>query len=52
MKVNGQPIFVIYAPHDMPSTESFITHWRRLAEADGLPGIHFVAISNIYQARG
>lgn len=48
MRVDGKPIFVIFAPHDLPSTASFIGHWRQLAEAAGLPGIYFVAISNVY----
>jgi len=49
MRVDGKPIFAIFAPHDLPSTEAFIGHWRRLAEQNGLPGIYFVAISNIYK---
>lgn len=50
LRVDGRPIFVVFAPHDLPSTESFITHWRRLAEQDGLPGLYFVAISNMHKA--
>jgi hypothetical protein len=50
MRVDGKPIFVVFAPHDMPSTASFIAHWRALAQEAGLPGIYFVAISNLYQA--
>ncbi len=49
IKVDGCPVFIIFAPHDMPSTETFIRHWRKLAEANGLPGIYFVAISNIFR---
>ena len=48
VRVNGKPVFVVFAPHDMPSTTDFVRHWRDLAEQDGLPGIHFIAISNIY----
>ncbi len=48
MKVDGKPIFVVFAPHNLPSTASFIAHWRTLAEQAGLPGMYFVAISNIY----
>jgi hypothetical protein len=44
MCVDGKPIFVVYAPHDMPCTASFIEHWRTLAERAGLPGLFFVAI--------
>jgi lipopolysaccharide biosynthesis protein len=48
VRVDGKPVFVIFAPHDMPSTESFIEHWRELALAAGYPGIYFVGISNRY----
>ena len=48
-RVDGKPIFIIFAPHDLPSTESFIEHWRELALAAGYPGIYFVAISGRYK---
>ncbi|MDT7951733.1 MAG: glycoside hydrolase family 99-like domain-containing protein [Acetobacteraceae bacterium] len=48
MRVDGKPIFVIFAPHDLPSTTDYIRHWRQLAEAAGLPGLYFVAVSNKY----
>jgi hypothetical protein len=41
-------MFVIFAPHDMPSTQSFTGHWRELAAKAGYPGLYFVAISNEY----
>lgn len=47
MRVDGRPIFAVFDPHDLPSTASFIAHWRRLAAEAGLPGIYFVAISSI-----
>ena len=49
IRVDGRPLFVVFAPHDLPSTESFTSHWRKLALDDGLPGIFFVAISNVYK---
>ncbi len=49
LHVDGKPIFVVFAPHDLPNTTSFIAHWRLLAERAGLPGLYFVAISNIYR---
>ena len=48
LRVDGRPMFVIFAPHDMPSTEAFCDHWRDLAQKAGYPGLHLVAISNIY----
>jgi hypothetical protein len=46
VRVDGKPMFVIFAPQDMPSTASFIDHWRELAAQAGYPGIYFVAISH------
>jgi hypothetical protein len=49
-RVDDKPVFVIFAPHDLPSTTDFIDHWRELAHKSGLPGLYFVAIANRYQA--
>ncbi|MCL2427756.1 MAG: glycoside hydrolase family 99-like domain-containing protein [Alphaproteobacteria bacterium] len=49
MRVDGKPIFVVYAPHDLPSTGDFVGHWRALATEAGLPGIYFVAVSTAYR---
>ena len=48
IKVDGKPMFVIFAPHDMPSTVEFAEIWRELAAKAGYPGIYLVAISNLY----
>lgn len=48
LRVDGKPMFVIFAPHDMPSTDAFCNHWRDLAQKAGYPGLYLVAISNIY----
>lgn len=48
VRVDGKPVFVIFAPHDMPSTKAFCDHWRELAQKAGFPGLFLVAISNIY----
>jgi hypothetical protein len=48
LKVDQKPMFLIFAPHDLPSTETFITHWRELADKAGYPGLYFVAIANKY----
>ncbi len=47
--VDGKPIFVVFKPHGLPSTAGFIGHWRALAQRAGLPGLYFVAISNIHR---
>ena len=49
MRVDGKPIFVVYAPHEMPDPAPFVTHWRELAERAGLPGIHFVGMTTRYR---
>lgn len=41
--VDGKPLFLVYAPQDIPDTEAFIGLWNRLAKENGLNGIHFVA---------
>lgn len=51
IRVHGKPMFVVFDPYDMPSTASFIGHWRRLAAEAGLPGLYFVAISQRSKAK-
>lgn len=41
--VDDKPLFLIYAPQDLPDTDVFIKTWNRLAKQNGLNGIHFVA---------
>lgn len=43
--VDGKPVFVIYRPLDIPELEKFMALWRRLAEENGLNGIHFVGLA-------
>jgi hypothetical protein len=50
LTVDGSPMFAIFQPHNLPSTEGFISHWRELGAKAGYPGIYFVAISNKYAA--
>lgn len=40
--VDGKPLFLIYAPFDMPDVTAFMDLWQRLAQENGLKGIHFV----------
>ena len=44
IKVDGKPIFTIFAPLDVPNVSKFIEHWRNLAIKNGLKGIHFVGL--------
>ena len=46
--VDGKPLFLIFAPEDIPNVSHFIELWQYLAKKNGLKGIHFVArISSI-----
>ncbi len=42
--VDGKPLFVIYEPYHFTDVTLFMETWRRLAEENGLKGIHFVGI--------
>ena len=45
IKVDGKPIFMIYAPFDFPDVKYFIELWNELALKNGLKGIYFIARS-------
>ena len=42
IKVDGKPIFAVWAPKDIPNAKAFIDLWQNLAKENGLPGIHFI----------
>lgn len=42
IKVDGKPLFAVWAPRDIPDVGKFIRTWQDLAHRNGLPGIHFV----------
>lgn len=44
--VDGKPLFLIFSPYAIPDQKRFIDRWRELAHGNGLPGIHFVGITN------
>lgn len=41
--VDEKPLFLIYAPDDIPDSKHFIELWNELAIKNGFKGIHFVA---------
>jgi len=43
LKVDGKPLFVIYAPMKLPDSSRVIELWRELAVRAGLPGLFLVA---------
>lgn len=42
IKVDGKPLFAVWAPRDIPEETEFIETWQKLAKENGLQGIHFV----------
>ncbi len=46
IRVDGKPMFIIFAPDEMPDAGAFIEHWRRLAAEHGLPGLFLVGMTN------
>ncbi len=44
--VDGQPLFLVYRPLDLPNPARTIATWRSLIRAAGLPGIHLVAVEH------
>lgn len=46
IKVDGKPLFLVYAPLDMPDPKLFVETWQSLAKENGLDGIHFVGITS------
>jgi hypothetical protein len=46
LRVEGKPLFVVFAPFELPNPNSFIAHWRQLAVQAGLPGLFLVGLSN------
>ena len=42
IKVDGKPLFAVWAPRDIPEETEFIETWQKLAKENGLNGIHFV----------
>lgn len=40
--VDGKPIFVVFAPMDIPDVTTFTSTWHKLAKESGLNGIHLV----------
>jgi len=46
IRVDGKPVFVVFRPWELPDPDGFISHWRRLAQENGLQGMYFVAMSN------
>lgn len=46
IKVDGKPLFYVFAPDSIPDAKRFIDIWQELALQNGLKGIYFVANSH------
>ncbi len=44
IKVDGKPLFYIFAPYDIPDAAGFMNLWNDLAHKEGLNGFYFVAL--------
>lgn len=42
VRLDGRPVFFVWAPHDLPDAGAFVERWRSMAEEIG--GIYLVAI--------
>lgn len=45
LKVDGQPIFYIYRPSQIPDLGAFVECWQNLASREGLRGLYFIGES-------
>lgn len=45
IKVDGKPVFILWAPWDHPHVSEWIKTWRRLAAENGLPGLYLIGIT-------
>lgn len=43
IKIDGKPVFIIYQPIMVEELEKMIKLWNKLAKAEGLKGIYFIA---------
>ncbi len=42
LKIEGQPVFLIYRAQNIPNCSKMMELWRSLAKESGLPGIYFI----------
>lgn len=48
IRIGNRPLFIVYLPHLLPDAGHFTRLWNRLALENGLEGIFFLGIHNIY----
>ncbi|MBP2002010.1 lipopolysaccharide biosynthesis protein [Paenibacillus shirakamiensis] len=42
IRIDGKPLFIIYRPSSIPRCDEMLMHWKRLAQRNGLEGLHLV----------
>jgi lipopolysaccharide biosynthesis protein len=45
LRIDGKPMFVVYRIADMPDAKAVIAGWKQRAQADGLGGLHVLAVT-------
>ena len=51
VRVDGKPLFLIWAPNKLPDTVATLALWRTMAREAGLGDLHFVAVADAGWAR-
>lgn len=44
LRIDGRPIFLVYAPGDLPDAGEFVRRWRLMAQRAGLPGLWLIGM--------
>jgi hypothetical protein len=45
VRVDGKPIFIVYAPNDVPHSQQTLELWRNLAQQSGLTGLYLICVT-------
>lgn len=46
IRVNEKPVFLVYAPLDLPDAAAFVQRWQSMALRAGLPGLWLIGMDN------
>jgi hypothetical protein len=49
IRVDGRPLFVVYAPNHLPDAADFVRRWQAMARAAGLAGLYLVGVRRTNQ---
>lgn len=52
LRVNGEPLFFLFRPQDIPDLGPTVELWKELARSSGLPGMHVVGRVEGYWSAG